>query len=228
MIVPYSVDVPMDRWPISNWVLIVVTCLISFYAFGAMMGNEDLESWMMFGSGDWNTQLGLLGSVTTHADFMHLIGNMVFLFVFGNAVSAKLGHAMFLSLYFIIGAVSGLASSMLGDMPGLGASGAISGVTGMFIVLFPRNNVSVFYWLGLRFHGVWVVSSWVAIGFYFAKDILFYIIEQSSGASSGIGFVAHISGTLLGAALAATLLLTDRIRPSRGEQTLVDLWGKKA
>lgn len=228
MILPYTVDVPMERWPISNWVLIVATCLVSFYAFGAMLGDEDIESWMMFGSGYWNSDLGLLGSVMTHADIMHLVGNMIFLFVFGNAVSAKLGHTMFLSLYFIVGAVSGLASSMFSDVPGLGASGAISGVTGMFIVLFPRNNVSVFYWFGIRFHGVWVVSSWVAIGFYFAKDVLFYIIEQSSGASFGIGFIAHISGTLTGAALAMILLLTDRIRPSRGEQTLVDLWGSKA
>ncbi len=228
MIVPYSVDVPMERYPIANWALMAVTCLISFYAFDAMVGNAPLESWMLYGGGEWATDLGMLGSVMTHADILHLVGNMVFLFVFGNAVNAKLGHAMFLSLYFVFGIIASLVPAMLSDTPGLGASGAISGISGMFIVLFPKNNISVFYWFGLRWFGVWVVSSWVVIGLYFAKDVAFFVLEQSTDLESGVGLTAHISGTLAGIAAAVVLLLTDRIRPSRAEVTLVEILAKRA
>lgn len=228
MIIPYTVDVPMERWPIANWVLMAVTCLISFYAFGAMLGVAPLENWMLYGGGKWASDLGMLGSIMTHADVMHLVGNMIFLFVFGNAVNAKLGHTMYLSLYFVFGIVACLVPAMLSDTPGLGASGAISGISGMFIVLYPRNNISVFYWLGIRWFGVWVVSSWVVIGLYFAKDVAFFILEQSTEMESGVGLTAHISGTLAGLMVATALLLTDRIRPSRGEVTLVEMLAKRA
>lgn len=227
MIIPYSVDVPMERWPITNWVIMAITCMVSFYAFDAMSGQAPLESWMLFGGGDWATDLGMLGSIMTHADIMHLVGNMVFLFVFGNAVNAKLGHMLYLTLYFVFGIVACLVPSVVSDRPGLGASGAISGVTGMFIVLFPKNNVSVFYWFGIRWIGVWVVSSWIVIGLYFAKDLAFFALEQSTGVESGVGLLAHLSGTLAGLVAASLLLITDRIRPSRGEVTLLEVLAKR-
>ncbi|MEO1716986.1 MAG: rhomboid family intramembrane serine protease, partial [Planctomycetota bacterium] len=129
MIVPYSVDVPMERWPIANWCLMLATCATSFVAFPAMTGGAPIESWMLYGADPWDSELAVLGSVMTHADLSHLVGNMIFLFVFGNAVNAKLGHSMFIALYFIFGAISSVASAMFSDVPGLGASGAIAGIT---------------------------------------------------------------------------------------------------
>ncbi|MEL6797658.1 MAG: rhomboid family intramembrane serine protease [Planctomycetota bacterium] len=222
---PYSVDVPMERWPFANWCLMLATCVTSFVAFPAMTGGARIESWMLYGADPWDSELAVLGSVMTHADLSHLVGNMIFLFVFGNAVNAKLGHAMFIALYFIFGAISSVASAMFSDVPGLGASGAIAGITGMFIVFFPKNTVSVFYWFFFRFFGTWSVPALVVIGLYFAKDVAFHILEQTTGFASGVGVVAHISGTLAGFTAAIALILTDRVRATTAEETLLEVIG---
>lgn len=233
IILPYNVDVPMQRWPVTNWVIMAATVVISFYAFGALLGDNDLERWMLSGSGDWWSDAGLLGSMFTHADIIHLLGNMMFLFVFGNAINAKLGHGLFLASYILLGVLSSIAFALAtGDgTPSLGASGAISGITGMFIVFFPKNNVSVFVggWFLVRFFWNSIeIPSWVVIGLYFAKDVLFQMLLTGSEQDSGIAFMAHISGTVFGAILAATLLLTRRITTPRYEETLLQMFGLRA
>ncbi|MEL6496915.1 MAG: rhomboid family intramembrane serine protease [Planctomycetota bacterium] len=224
MIVPYSVDVPMERWPVANWCIMGVTCAASFLAFPAMSGVAPIESWMLYGAAPWDAEVGVLGSVMTHADMWHLIGNMVFLFVFGNAVNAKVGHSMYIALYFTFGAVASIASAVFSDVPGLGASGAIAGITGMFIVFFPKKTVSVFYWF-YRAVGTWSVPAIVVIGLYFAKDVLYHVLEQTTSFASGVGVIAHISGTLAGFAAGVALVLTDRVRATTSEETLLEVVG---
>lgn len=222
MILPYNVDVPMERWPLANWALIVFTSLVSIDSFDVMLGGEPVQRWMLSGAGPWLTDAGLLGAVLTHADPVHLIGNMIFLFVFGNAVNAKLGHGLFLASYFLLGVLASYAHMLVSEGPGLGASGAIAGITGMFIVLFPRNNVSVFYWF-YRLVGSFQISAWVVIGFYFAKDVLFQVLMSTSGLDASVGFMAHIGGTVCGALLVSMLLLGDRVRPSEHEVTMLEI-----
>lgn len=230
ILVPYNVDVPMERWPIANWVVMAFTIVISFMAFPAMVDMADYERWMLSGSGRWWSDAGLLGSTLTHADILHLLGNMLFLFVFGNAVNAKLGHGLFVSCYFLLGALSAMAfAAATGDgVPSLGASGAISGITGMFIVFFPKNNVSIFFgmWFFMRPIGkTFQISAWIVIGAYFAKDLLFQILLDAGVADSGVALMAHLVGTVAGVILALLLLLTDRVRPTRHEVTLLEMVG---
>lgn len=227
IIAPYNVDVPMERWPIANWALMAFTIFISIDAFSGTMLFEDLQVWMMHGGGVWATDAGLLGNIFTHADPVHLIGNMLFLFVFGNAVNAKTGHALFLSCYITLGILSSLLFSAFSpDAVGLGASGAIAGITGMFIVFFPRNNVSVFFGMLLLFRPigkVFQVSAWLVIGAYFLKDLAFQILESATGSETGVALMAHIGGTIAGVIFAASLLVTYRVVPTKYETTLVDL-----
>lgn len=230
ILVPFAVDVPMYRWPIANWCLMGVTTVVSFVGFAALGGLSDIEQWMLSGSGDWWSDAGLLGATLTHADPLHLIGNMLFLFVFGNAVNAKLGHALFIACYFFLGVLSSMAFAFAtGDgTPALGASGAISGITGMFIVLFPKNSVSIFFfmWVWMRpYTNVFEVSAWIVIGCYFGKDLVFQLLLSAGYADSGVALMAHLGGTVAGVVLALLLLLTDRIRPSRHEQTLLNVVG---
>lgn len=228
IIMPYHVDVPMARLPIANWAIMGLTTVLSIDAFSAIMGDDPPQRWMLSGSGDWWSDAGMLGSTLTHADPIHLIGNMIFLFVFGNAINAKLGHGLFTASYFLLGIVSAMvyAAASTSGAPSLGASGAISGITGMFMVLYPKNNVSVFvgFWFFLRpFGRTFHISAWVVIGLYFAKDLLFQVLFQTLGVESGVALMAHLSGTVAGFVLAAALLLTMRIAPNRFELTLVDL-----
>ncbi|TVQ62557.1 MAG: rhomboid family intramembrane serine protease [Phycisphaerales bacterium] len=224
MILPYQVDVPMERIPIANWVLIAFTILVSVATFPAL--HEDAEAlpiWMLHGSGQWASEAGLLGATLTHADTMHLVGNMIFLFVFGNAVNAKLGHTLFLACYFFFGMVSAYAHGMISDGPALGASGAIAGITGMFIIFFSKNDVNVFYWLFLYQPGNFEVPAWIVVGCYFLKDVIFQIMESAGASESGVALMAHIGGSVAGAGIAMLLLLTDRIRPTTAEVTVLDM-----
>jgi len=229
LFVPYNVDVPMARWPIANWAVMLLTIVVSVSAFPAMAGFSPTEKWRLSGSGAWWSDAGLIGSTLTHADPLHLIGNMLFLFVFGNAINAKLGHALFLSSYFLLGIVSAMAYGVVSDgTPALGASGAIAGITGMFIVLYPRNNVSIFFmiWVMLRpYVRTFGVSAWVVIGCFFGKDLLMQILLSAGFGESGVALMAHLAGTAAGALLASALLLTDRLRPTEHEETALEVLG---
>src|SRR5205823_6429966 len=148
------VDVPMARVPVANWVLIGVTSLVTIAVWvhearTADRDDQEPEYPLALKPADFSpTQLVTYQFV--HADILHLAGNMMFLFVFGNAVNAKLGHWQFVVIYLLLGVLAGAAFiPFAGGLPVLGASGAIMGIVGVFLVLFPRNDVQVFYWFGL-------------------------------------------------------------------------------
>jgi membrane associated rhomboid family serine protease len=159
MFLPFAVDVPMARLPIANWVLIGVTCLVS----GAVLcgwrptihrstEDEDFDRivrraireaeapppFVLRADDYWYGRL--FSHVLVHADWLHLLGNMFFLFIFGNAVNAKLGHIPYVVLYFLLGAIGGIAWFLFGSGEyALGASGAIMGVMGLFLVFYPTT-----------------------------------------------------------------------------------------
>jgi membrane associated rhomboid family serine protease len=216
MLIPYNVDVPMQRWPIANWVLIGATILIG-YVF--LYNPDPWLTTLVLWRGERFGAVQLVGNLFGHVGAVHLFGNMLFLFVFGNAVNAKLGHAAFLALYFGIGALVNLVWLALGEAPGtLGASGAIAGITGVFLVLYPRNDVSVLFWLYIRSWTFSLSSIWLIL-FYVAFDVWGLV----GAGEAGVNFLAHLAGYCLGAGLAVAGLLSGMLRPARGEQTLVRL-----
>lgn len=241
MFLPYNVDVPMERWPYANWVLIGLTCLISL----AMLANPQPEY-------HWNGDEPVKDSVErlrqdmedpavsklalsrqhfriwqpftyvlVHADIFHLIGNMLFLFCFGNAINARLGHALFLVLYFALGAVAGLAWLSLDyGIALVGASGAIMGIVGLFFVFYPLNEVRVFYWWFVYF-GSWELSSFWLILLY----VLFDLFGTVAGRSDGVAYVCHLAGAAAGIGVAITLLVTGIIEPVYGERNFLQFMG---
>jgi membrane associated rhomboid family serine protease len=154
-------------------------------------------------------QLTLLTSMFMHGDLLHLGGNMVFLWVFGDNVEHRAGRILFLVAYLGAGLVGSLAqiwSTADSPIPTLGASGAISGVLGAYIVLFPGNRVTVFV-----FRFVTQVPALVAIGMWIAFQ-LFASFAAPSGAG-GVAYLAHIGG--FGAGVLAGLMFRA-IPPRRG------------
>jgi membrane associated rhomboid family serine protease len=229
--IPLGVDVPMKRLPWANWGLILVTVVVSLavpYSAG--------ERFHFFpgSSPDHLSPLALdrrhigphqlITHLFQHAGLMHLIGNMLFLFVFGNAVNAKLGHRAYLASYLGIGALVGAGWLALGTGSAcVGASGAIMGVCGMFLVLYPRNEVNLFWdefelmILTRSFTGT--MPGWVLVGLFLAFDIWGALFARDSG----IAYISHVIGGLTGVALAITLLKSKFLTPDRGEQTLL-MW----
>jgi membrane associated rhomboid family serine protease len=143
-------------------------------------------------------QLTLLSSMFMHAGLLHLAGNMLFLWVFGDNVEHRAGRALFLVAYLAMGLVGSLAQ-ILSDsdsvIPTLGASGAISGVLGAYIVLFPRNRVTV-----LLFRFPAQVPAIVAIGIWIVFQLIsgFGATVVSDESGGGVAYLAHIGGFAAG------------------------------
>ena len=216
MIFPYSVDVPMERMPIANWLLIAVTILGSVM----LLSSKDLEHTLVLWRGTEFRWIQLAGSLIGHADWMHLLGNMAFLFVFGNAINAKLGHVLYLVTYFAIGAIEGLVWLMLGSSEAtLGASGAIMGVIGAFLVMYPRNDISVFYYFSLMYSGSFDVSAYWVILMYVCFDVWGLI----RGDGAGVNYLAHFTGALAGFGIMWGLLAARVVQSDSDEQSLLEV-----
>ncbi|HLO40104.1 MAG TPA: rhomboid family intramembrane serine protease [Phycisphaerales bacterium] len=216
MIFPYTVDVPMERRPFANWLLIAGTIL------GTMMywGSESYEHIFVLYRGEDFSALQLVGSLIGHANLGHLIGNMVALFVFGNAINAKLGHVLFLLFYAAVGVIEGLVWLAVGTGPAtLGASGAIMGVIGAFLVMYPRNDISVFYWFTLMYAGSFEISAYWVILCYVGLDI-WGLVTSGNGA---VNYIAHVAGAAAGFAIMWGLLATRVITSDSDEMSLPEI-----
>lgn len=243
MFIPYKVDVPMARWPVGNFVLMGLIVVISIAMFPALgQWREDVQGIAMMAyftdgafelpapegplryfllfPGHWHP-FQLVGHMFLHGDLIHLAGNMLFLFVFGNAVNAKLGHWKFLLLFLGIGVLDGVAGLMLESRPSLGASGAIMGVVGAFLLLYPLNDISVAYWFSWFWRGVMEVSAGWIIALYVAFDIWGMIFQRDAG----VGYLAHVLGFALGASVTAAILWWKHLEMDRDEKSLLQVMG---
>src|SRR5262245_51252346 len=146
----------------------------------------------------------LCTSMFMHAGWMHLLGNMLFLWIFGDNVESRLGRARYLGFYLACGIVATLAQvavSSASSAPNLGASGAISGVLGAYLILFPRGRVRV-----LMRGGTVALPAMVVIGLWILAQLVNGLgsITQSSQ-TGGVAYMAHIGGFVAGMALAYLL-----------------------
>jgi len=139
----------------------------------------------------------IFSSMFMHAGELHLFGNMLYLWVFGDNVEDRFGHSMFLVFYLICGVgatFAQLAVSANSSIPNLGASGAIAGVLGAYLVLYPRGRV---YMSGGR--GVFPVSALAAIGLWFLLQLFSGIGSLGTAADTGgVAYMAHIGGFVTG------------------------------
>jgi len=151
----------------------------------------------------------LFTSMFMHAGWLHLGGNMLYLWIFGDNVEDNFGHLKFLIFYLLCGLAATfaqLAFSMGSNVPNLGASGAIAGVLGAYIVLFPRGQVSV-----LQGQRVIPVPALIVIGLWFVLQFFSGIGSIGSGAQGGVAYMAHIGGFVAG--LVLSFLFRGSSRP---------------
>ncbi len=142
-----------------------------------------------------NVYLALLTSLFLHDGWLHILGNMLFLWIFGNNVEDVMGHAAFLAFYFVCGIFGTLAHvAMYANSlsPLLGASGAISGVLGAYLVLYPRARV--WTWV---FIFVLPIPAFVVIGFWIVLQVVEGLTSVGTGAV-GTAFFAHLGGVAMG------------------------------
>jgi membrane associated rhomboid family serine protease len=226
---PINVDVPMTRLPVTNWVLISLICCISILGwantdfFCALAGIEGFQfgSQPVFNPPLWRLPIHAIGSSFLHGGLIHLIGNMLFLWVFGNAINYKFGHLPFIVLYMAVAILSGLAFYC--TVPGsaaVGASGAIMGIVGAYLMFFPRNDVIMAYLVFFIGAGTVRFSSWIMILIWFGFDLLHLVF----GEQTEVAYAARVAGFLIGFGVAGFLAWRRILEPTPYEQALIQVF----
>jgi membrane associated rhomboid family serine protease len=163
--------------------------------------------------------LTLITSMFMHGSLMHLLGNMLFLWIFGDNIEDSLSHGRYLAFYLTTGVIASLAhvvsTAAFGEnpyIPSLGASGAISGVMGAYLVLHPHRRVRVFI---LRI--LTDVPGYVAVGLWFLFQLIsaFGVIGRGPQSGGGVAFMAHIGGFIAGVILVKVFAIGAPPTPGR-------------
>jgi membrane associated rhomboid family serine protease len=198
-------------FPIVTYGLIALNVL--FFLVELSGGDPFIKTWAFVPSRFLADPSGEFATIFTsmfmHAGWVHLGGNMLYLWIFGDNVEDRFGHGMFLMFYLACGIGATFAQLMFSggsNVPNLGASGAIAGVLGSYILLFPRGQVKV-----LQGAQIVQMPALVVLGFWIVLQLFSGIGSISSAADTGgVAYMAHIGGFLTGCVL--TLALRGRAR----------------
>lgn len=204
---------PSGRTPYVTYGLMAANILI-FLSYVGMMGDhralaEFYYNWALMparvtGGDAWS---GLFTSMFLHAGWMHLAGNMLFLFIFGDNIEDEMGHVPYLIFYLACGVLSGavhVLSDGGSDIPTVGASGAIAGVMGAYLLLFPKARVDILLIFIIIFKVI-PIPAWIMLGLWFGMQFLGGI--GSDAAAGGVAYWAHAGGFVVGLVLALPLWL---------------------
>jgi membrane associated rhomboid family serine protease len=159
-----------------------------------------------------NHSITLLTSMFLHASWMHIIGNMIFLWAFGPAMEDVMGHARYV-IFYLAGGVTAMMAQILAapnsNISCLGASGAIAAVMGAFIVTFPRDRIRTLLWF-LIFFRVTYIPAVVLIGFWILTQI-WNVGAVTDSQSGGVAYMAHVGGFAFGLITGRVFVIRDRI-----------------
>jgi membrane associated rhomboid family serine protease len=228
VLLPIGVDYRSQRYPVVTFTLIGINVVVYLASLVYMLsGGEDAQEWII--GNLWlipseSTWYTYITAMFVHAGFFHLLGNMIYLFLFGSCVEDTIGRWWFIGFYLAGGLVADFAhiaaspEHFASDMPLGGASGAISACIGGFVLLFLKTNINFLYFILLFFKfwtGEFALPAWLVISFWFLKDFFFMIITAAKETTGGgVAFAAHIGGMLSGLAMIGSYKLARR----RGEK----------
>jgi len=189
--------------PLVTYFLIALNLIVFFLELKG--GTAFVEKWAFIPSRflnnpseEWPT---IFTSMFMHAGWMHLIGNMLYLWIFGDNIEDRFGHAMFLVFYLLCGIAAIFAQlffSADSSIPNVGASGAISGVLGAYLLLYPKGQIRVFMGRGvMHAPALMVIGLWILLQVFSGIGSL-----QTTGQQGGVAYMAHIGGFVAGLILA--------------------------
>jgi membrane associated rhomboid family serine protease len=215
MIIPLRTDCPLRRFPWMNWSLIAAN--VAMFILTSSSSDGSTHGPLALWHGVPTKQAWALDPADPaiwqyftyqflHENWLHILGNMLFLYIFGNNIHDRMGHVGYLAFYLAGGVFAGIGHSAFDQMPVIGASGAVAAVTGAYLVLLPRSNITVFYFFFI-IGAVEIPSLWFVL-FTFSTDLIGELYPQLLGGAEAVAHMAHISGTAFGVAVCLTLLLT--------------------
>jgi len=166
--------------------------------------------------------LSILTSMFLHGSWLHIIGNMWALYIFGDNIEDRLGHGTYLAFYLICGFVASFTHILLNlgsNVPSVGASGAIAGVMGAYFVLYPRSRVLTIVPL-IVFFTFWWLPAWIVLGYWFVVQFFSGAatsIAYTNQSTGGVAFWAHVGGFVAG-------ILLIKIFPQRKGRNRYGTW----
>ena len=220
--IPLKDKNPSYGFPVVNYLLIGANAAVFFYelslghgldAFFIKYGLVPSRYFEMVAHhSDLLTRyVPFFTSMFIHGGWLHIIGNMWFLFIFGDNVEDKLGHRNYLVFYLLSGLAAGFLQTYLSagsSIPTIGASGAISGVLGAYLVMFPRARIVTLIPIFIIFDII-DVSALLFIGFWFMMQFFSGVESVGQGMSGGIAWWAHVGGFVAG------ILMVPLFKPRR-------------
>jgi len=232
MLLPIRTSIKPRRTPYANYALIAVNVaifLLSFFPVESLGGEtEYIRHWAnQFVLDPRPGHLFLWQFVSyafLHAGLMHIVGNMFFLYLFGNNVNDKLGHIGYISFYLAGAVFSGIGHTLLSSTSVLGASGAVAAVTGAYLVLFPQTLITVIYWF--FFIGTMELPAMYFIAF---KLIIWdNIFEPRIAPPVAVAYGAHLAGYIFGIGAMVVLLATHILSGSNYDLwAMIKLWNRR-
>lgn len=212
--IPYEIETLQQVRPWANW-LIVATC--SMVSLAALSGQMDPNVIGMLVLDGWNP-ISMLGHVLLHGGLGHLIGNMIFLWVFGNAICTNTSNPIYFGIFCLCALSAAIVHNLFDGGSAIGASGAINGIVGMVLAMYPLNRVYVLWVFAIR-GGSFEIRAWVLIVVWLIFDVWGVV---SNGA--GIAYWAHIGGLIGGVAIGLTFLKMGWIQLTEYDnESLLDL-----
>jgi membrane associated rhomboid family serine protease len=213
---PLYDDNPTRRVPYVTYTLIALCAAAFLWQLGQDADTVDATYGMipavLFGSARLAPDIAAVPAWTTlftsmflHGGWLHLGGNMLFLWIFGNNIEDVLGHVRYLLLYLASGIAAALCQALPNTasvIPMIGASGAIAGVLGAYLLLYPYAKVHVLVWIVI-FARVIAVPAWIMLGLWFGLQLIDGLLSASDDA--GVAFWAHVGGFVGGVVLLALL-----------------------
>jgi membrane associated rhomboid family serine protease len=201
---------PTRTTPVVNYVLIALNVAVFLWEYVVMLGGG--EAWLVPGYGLVPARLSndppgeaftVLTSMFMHGGWGHLAGNMLFLYIFGDNVEDSVGHSRYVAFYLLAGA--GAAAAQIGvdpssPVPMVGASGAIAGVLGAYMVLHPSAPITVLVPPPLMFFiGFFIeLPAWIVAGGWFAWQVMSGVGSLGAAQAGGVAFFAHVGGFVAG------------------------------
>ncbi len=223
MFLPLKDDNPTNTFPFVTVGLIVANCFVFYHQLTLNLpaSQRFIFQWgaipyqivhgeVLYGPGLFPPVLTLFSSMFLHGGFLHLIGNMLYLWIFGNNIEDTLGHFRFMIFYLLAGlgaALTQVFSDPQSTAPMIGASGAVAGVLGAYLLLFPHARI-----LTLMFIFIFIrmirIPALIVLGFWFLVQLL----SVTSGFETGVAFFAHIGGFVAG------LILVKVFQPQKARR----------
>lgn len=207
---------PVRRTPLLTWGLIVLNVVVflweSSFTEGQLMAVftriSVVPAQVIAAPFAFETQLDILRSMFLHGGWAHLLGNMLYLYLFGDNLEDRFGRPLFLLLYIVSGYAAVVAQVFIdptSPLPLVGASGAIAGVLGSYLVLFPNVRVRGIILLGL-FSRFADLPAWIVLALWFVLQLFSGLASLGPQMSGGVAFFAHIGGFICGALLTLPLM----------------------